>query len=129
MPDAFFSSTKPRKRKRTQSVGGADKSSRPAKKQAKPDAHSKGKRVNGPSKVNGSKKKRQDEELHSDQTDESDGGGIDDMDLRAASEEAGSGDEYADETPADKRLRLAGLYLESVKEGLGECSLVSYNSH
>lgn len=121
MPDAFFSSTKPRKRKRTQSVGGADKSSRPAKKQTKPDAPSKGKRVNGPSKVNGGKqKKRQDEELHSDQTDESDGGGIDDMDLRAASEEAHSGDEYADETPADKRLRLAQLYLESVKEGLGE---------
>ncbi|KAF4579586.1 pre-rRNA processing protein [Pleurotus pulmonarius] len=121
MPDAFFSSTKPRKRKRTQSVGGTDKSSRPAKKQTKPDAHSKGKRVNGPSKVNGSKqKKRQDEELHSDQTDESDGGGIDDMDLRAASEEVHSGDEYADETPADKRLRLARLYLESVKEGLAD---------
>ncbi|KAF9492701.1 WD40 repeat-like protein [Pleurotus eryngii] len=121
MPDAFFSSTKPRKRKRTQSVGGADKSSRPAKKQAKPDAHPKGKRVNGLSKVNGGKqKKRQDEELHSDRTDESDGGGIDDMDLRAASEEAHSGDEYADETPADKRLRLAQLYLESVKEGLAD---------
>ncbi|KDQ32723.1 hypothetical protein PLEOSDRAFT_1060466 [Pleurotus ostreatus PC15] len=121
MPDAFFSSTKPRKRKRTQSVGGADRSSRPAKKQAKPDAHSRGKRVNGSSKVNGGKqKKRQDEELHSDRTDESDGGGIDDMDLRAASEEAHSGDEYADETPADKRLRLAQLYLESVKEGLAD---------
>jgi ribosomal RNA-processing protein 9 len=44
------------------------------------------------------------------------------MDLRADDEEP-SGDEYEDETPAEKRLRLAKLYLESVKGSLGEFRL------
>jgi len=34
-----------------------------------------------------------------------------------------SGDEDEDETPAEKRLRLAQVYLNSVKESLGECGL------
>ena len=65
------------------------------------------------------RKKKVDEELDSDQTNED--GGIDDMDLRhdlhARPEDSGQEDE--DETPAEKRLRLAQLYLDSVKEGLG----------
>jgi len=66
------------------------------------------------------KKKAQavDEELESDATRED--GGVDDMDLRAKEVDPNeSEDEDEDETPAEKRLRLAKLYLESVKEGLG----------
>lgn len=58
-----------------------------------------------------------DEELHS-------GGSgseaLDDIDLRAHEGDPNeSGDEDAGETPAEKRLRLAKLYLESIKDGLG----------
>jgi ribosomal RNA-processing protein 9 len=61
-----------------------------------------------------------DEEL-SDQN-EGDGGGIEDMELRVGSDVGleGSGEEDDDETPAEKRLRLAKLYLKSVKDGLCE---------
>jgi ribosomal RNA-processing protein 9 len=45
---------------------------------------------------------------------------LEDMDLRADEVDPNeSGEEDADETPAEKRLRLAKLYLESIKEGLG----------
>lgn len=70
-----------------------------------------------------------DEELESDQTDE-DGGGLDDLNLQADMEvdPGASGEEDEDETPAEKRLRLAKLYLESVKEGLGEI-YITFLSH
>jgi ribosomal RNA-processing protein 9 len=73
--------------------------------------------MNGIQKKKG---KKVDEELDSDQTNEEDGG-IDDLDLRHGSDSGPerSGDEDEDETPAEKRLRLAQLYLDSVKEGLG----------
>lgn len=66
-----------------------------------------------------------DEELNSDRTDSEDGG-IDDIDLRADVQPETSGDEDEDETPAEKRLRLAKLYLESVKDGLGEYSWTEF---
>lgn len=97
MPDNFFASAKSRKRKRTE----------------KPDR-------NGLTKKNKptSKKSKVDEEL-SDHSDE-EWGGIDEMDLRAEEPDPGaSGEEDEDETPAQKRLRLAQLYLDSVKESLG----------
>jgi ribosomal RNA-processing protein 9 len=80
------------------------------------------------SKVNGiraSKKvsrKKADEELDSDHTNEEYGGGVEDMELRVSTDDgdAISGEEDIDETPAQKRLRLATLYLQSVKEGIGE---------
>ncbi|KAJ2914602.1 hypothetical protein MD484_g5848, partial [Candolleomyces efflorescens] len=72
----------------------------------------------GAARTTKDKKPRLDEEL-SDKTDD-DEGDIDDMDLRAADDEEPSGDEYEDETPAEKRLRLAKLYLESVKGSLAE---------
>ena len=66
------------------------------------------------------KSKRRDEELESDATQDDDVGGIDDLNLRVSDEDPGaSADEDELETPAEKRLRLAKLYLESVKEGLG----------
>lgn len=104
MPDAFFASAKSRKRKRTDSShkqrqNGLTKKSRPAPKKAKVD-----------------------EEL-SEQSEE-EWGGIDDMELRAEEPDPGaSGDEDEDETPAEKRLRLAQLYLDSVKDSLGMFSL------
>ena len=64
-------------------------------------------------------KRKKDEELNSDETDE-ESGGISDMELRASDEDPGaSGEEDENETPAAKRLRLAKIYLDSVKEGLG----------
>ncbi|KAG6909425.1 hypothetical protein DXG01_000578 [Tephrocybe rancida] len=121
MPDAFFTSSKPRKRKRVESGGRGASSGSSTKFSRKGPAQ--GFAKHGSSKVNGVQKKKghsADEEL-SDQTDEGDGG-IDDMDLRAdLDDDAGmSGEEDEDETPAEKRLRLAKLYLESVKEGLAD---------
>lgn len=114
MPDPFFSAPKHKKRKRTDSNATTD----PRKKFArKPTAPRDGKKPgsNGPMR---GKNGRADEEL-SDQTDEGEGG-VDDMDLRAEEVDMGaSGDEDENETPAEKRLRLAQLYLESVKVGLG----------
>lgn len=122
MPDSFFAAAKPRKRKR--STSGHDGNSAaigPSKKFARkgsahPNATSSGK-VTGVAKRKG---KTADEELDSDQTNDEDGG-IDDMDLRHGldSGQEGSGEEDEEETPAEKRLRLAQLYLDSVREGLG----------
>ena len=120
MPDSFFASAKSRKRKRTDAsargghFGNAKTTARTGDRQSKKT------RVTA---VNGAKKRAVDEEL----SDESDEGfvGLDDADLRGggADDDAdASGDEDEDETPAQKRLRLAKLYLESVKEGLGESS-------
>ncbi|RXW18692.1 hypothetical protein EST38_g7159 [Candolleomyces aberdarensis] len=109
MPDAFFASTKTRKRKRTD--GSTSRNGR-----TKPDAAQGARSLKGKEKAQ--KKPRLDEEL-SDKTDD-DGGDIDDMDLRADDEQEPSGDEYEDETPSEKRLRLAKLYLESVKGSLAE---------
>lgn len=113
MPDSFFTSSKPRKRKRGEYAEAPGKSKRIARKSA---TSQEGKKVNGVHK----RKSRVDEELP-DQTDEGDGG-VDDMDLRANADEdpGASGEEDENETPAEKRLRLAQLYLNSVKVDLGE---------
>lgn len=114
MPDPFFASTKQRKRKRSTSAPDADsRAAGTSKKFAKKDGAKS--RPGAPAQ----KKGKVDEELDSDRTDED--GGIDDMDLRHGMDEGeeGSGEEDQDETPAEKRLRLAQLYLDTVKEGLG----------
>lgn len=52
--------------------------------------------------------------------DESDGIDLDDMDLREdVVDDKESGDENENETAAAKRLRLAKIYLDSVREELG----------
>ncbi|KAJ7188410.1 WD40-repeat-containing domain protein [Mycena filopes] len=114
MPDAFFASSKPRKRKRSD-AGPAGPSN---KKFARKDAFGGPK---SPLKPQRNGKKPLDEELDSDQTND-EGGDIDDLDLTAdvGVDPGASGDEDDDETPAEKRLRLAKLYLESVKEGLAD---------
>ncbi|KIJ58424.1 hypothetical protein HYDPIDRAFT_113201 [Hydnomerulius pinastri MD-312] len=119
MPDSFFASNKNKKRKRALSSGDAKQGS--AKKLLRRDKSSRDSRQHGV-KTNGvtqAKKRPTDEELDSDRTDD-DEGGIDDLNLRADVEPESSGDEDIEETPAEKRLRLAKIYLENVKEGLAE---------
>ena len=140
MPDSFFSSSKPRKRKR--STAGEDGPAfrnvktkktlraRPSSSVAHGQTRDSVKRqkrssadkptANGPREKR--RKKRSDEELDSDHTNDEDAGGIDDLDLRPPSDDdeaLNDGDEDKDETPAEKRLRLAKLYLQSIKDDLG----------
>ncbi|KAG1752077.1 WD40-repeat-containing domain protein [Suillus lakei] len=116
MPDSFFASTKTRKRKRSVSTA---EGARGAKKILREDkSSSQDTKLTNASARRGVRRAA-DEELNSDRTD-SEGGGIDDIDLRADVEPETSGDEDEQETPAEKRLRLAKLYLESVKDGLAE---------
>ena len=121
MPDSFFTTSKPRKRKRTESSAHAEAPGK-LKKIARKSTTSQVGKKSGLTKVNGvhKRKSRVDEEL-SDQTDEGDGG-VDDMDLRANIDDdpGASGEEDENETPAEKRLRLAQLYLNSVKVDLGQ---------
>jgi ribosomal RNA-processing protein 9 len=109
MPDAFFATSKPRKRKRAKNAAPGGSFNNKTRK-----THESSARANGI----GKRSKAADEELDSDRTNDEDGE-IDDMDLRASGGEEGSGDEVEDETPAEKRLRLAKMYLESVKGDLG----------
>ena len=113
MPDPFFA-TKTPKRKPTSS---SPSSSKKILKTSNGRVSAKGK----------GRPRTADGELHS-------GGSgseaLDDMDLRVDEGDPNeSGDEDAGETPAEKRLRLAKLYLESIKEGLsaslpaGSCHL------
>ncbi|KAJ3809114.1 WD40-repeat-containing domain protein [Lentinula aff. lateritia] len=103
MPDSFFTSGKPRKRKRVETSPAGAISGKKIRHTPNP----KGKKP---------KSKRLDEDLDSDQT----SGLGDDDDLRAPLEleDEVEGDEDPDETPAEKRLRLAHLYLDGVKEDL-----------
>lgn len=103
MPDSFFTSGKPRKRKRVETSPAGAISGKKIRHTPNP----KGKKP---------KSKRLDEDLDSDQTS---GLGEDD-DLRAPLdlEDEVEGDDDPDETPAEKRLRLAHLYLDGVKEDL-----------
>jgi ribosomal RNA-processing protein 9 len=107
MPDSFFA-TKSRKRKRVNfKDSGTSSNSRKVFKTSNG-------RVSAKTKV---KSRAADEDLHSD---ESGSQALDDLDLRADEVDPNeSGEEDAGETPAEKRLRLAKLYLESVKEDLG----------
>ena len=139
MPDSFFTSTKPRKRKRSESsssslhAGPRNKflrKSTTSTSTSTTSASQKTRKTNGVVKRNPRPRLRVDEEL-SDRTDDDDdddggGGGVEDMELRVNlgddDDLGGSGEEDENETPAEKRLRLARLYLESVKDDLGEHS-------
>ncbi|KAK0484896.1 WD40-repeat-containing domain protein [Armillaria novae-zelandiae] len=114
MPDSFFTSSKPRKRKRANDAGPSSSKKFPRKGAQQNSVRFQGSKTNGVQK----RRKTADEELDSDHTDD-DAGDIDDVDLRVPSdEEEISDEEYPDETPAEKRLRLAQLYIDGVKEGL-----------
>lgn len=109
MPDAFFASDKARKRKR--STPGPNTPGPSSKKVKR-----KGSKPNGSVSTT---KKRIPQPQADDTSESSDGGGIDDLDLRQSDHEETSGDEDADETPAEKRLRLAQMYLDGLKKDLG----------
>lgn len=101
MPDAFFANSK--KRKRPQG-----------------NARSSGKyTVNKLTKTKGPQqrepKRRNDEELSGGSQSD-----VADLDLRASDVDPNESDkeEYANETPAEKRLRLAKVYLDTVKEDI-----------
>jgi ribosomal RNA-processing protein 9 len=108
MPDSFFSSKNTRKRKRVSSKDSGPSSSKKILRTSNGRVSAKGK----------GKDRTVDEDLHS-------GGSgseaLDDLDLRADEVDPNeSGEEDADETPAQKRLRLAKLYLESIKEDIAD---------
>jgi ribosomal RNA-processing protein 9 len=119
MPDPFFSnpkSTKKRKRSDSTSNGSSLALSHSNKKLAL--VRTTGNKKRTPA-ITTRKKKTRDEEL-SDQTDDNEGEGLDGLDLRAEEEDLGkSGDEDENETPAEKRLRLAQLYIDNLKTSLG----------
>jgi hypothetical protein len=104
MPDSFFA-TKTRKRKRVTLKDSGPSSSKKVLKTS-----------NGRISANGKGKSRAaDEELEGSGSE-----ALDDLDLRADEVDPNeSGEEDAGETPAEKRLRLAKLYLESIREDLG----------
>ncbi|EPS93223.1 hypothetical protein FOMPIDRAFT_1136627 [Fomitopsis schrenkii] len=115
MPDPFFASNT---RKRKRSTGASSSTSRkpgrsPTNRHASRGQH---KSTAGPAP-----KKRRDEELSDETGEDNDVGGIDEMDLRAPDvvpDAYESGEDDEDETPAEKRLRLAKMYLDGVKQGL-----------
>lgn len=117
MPDSFFASSKTRKRKRSTTRDAGPSSS---KKTAK-GVRGKGQKQDAATRTTSKKRTAADEELSDGTPDDNDQEGIDDMDLRAPDVDPDayeSGEEDEDETPAQKRLRLAKLYLDGVKQGL-----------
>lgn len=117
MPDNFFASNT-RKRKRPTGASASSSSRKTARTAA--SKHGQHKSSAGPPK------KRRDEELSDETGEDHDLGGIDEMDLRAPDVDPDayeSGEDDPDETPAEKRLRLAKMYLDGVKQGLqqGAC--------
>lgn len=126
MPDAFFASSKTRKRKRSASREQGPSTS---KKAARTNSTSFAKGGKGKKRAAAppTKRKAADEELSDATQDEASDVDVDDMDLRAPDVDPNayeSGEEDEEETEAEKRLRLAKLYLQEVKEGLslGVCS-------
>ena len=113
MPDPFFA-TSSKKRKRPSSSASLSR-----KKPATSDGKLRSKRPSGAQQPK--KRIARDEELSDATEDDHHLGGVDDMDLRVSDEDPyQSGSENENETPAEKRLRLARMYLEGVKTSLAE---------
>lgn len=131
MPDSFFASSKTRKRKRSDDHAPSTSKNHSRVPNGKGKSALRGPPQKGRAGAvtqakNGKRRAAADEEL-SDATSDKDGGaGIDDMDLRAPDVDPDayeSGEEDEDESPAEKRLRLAKLYIEGVKHSLGQCCI------
>ena len=117
MPDSFFATSKNRKRKRSTSNDAGPSISKKATRGVK----GKGRKQDTGKSTTSKKRTAADEELSDETHDDDDREGIDEMDLRAPDVDPNayeSAEEDEDETPAQKRLRLAKLYLDSVKQGL-----------
>ena len=131
MPDAFFASTRKRKRAPSTDRTQPSSSKKPVRTQAQARTGAPGAktRPSAPAMrgrhtlATRGKRRPRDEEL-SDQTpddDEDGAAGVDELDLRAPDVDPTayeSGEEDEQETEAEKRLRLAKLYIKGVKEGL-----------
>ncbi|KAH7908232.1 WD40 repeat-like protein [Hygrophoropsis aurantiaca] len=121
MPDPFFAQSKKRKRP-TGDAGNTRARESGIRKNTSHHSFNSNPRAKAAlnSQSKGKSKQKRDEELDSDHTDDEVGaGGIDDLELRADPIDPGlSGDEDEEETPAQKRLRLAQIYLEGVREGI-----------
>ena len=112
MSDRLFAKDKSNKRKRSQ----------PSVARPNTKGRSWGSGPSGSNSLPIGKKRRIDEARESDDGEKDELiGAFDDVDLDAPERdyELGSGDEYEEETPAEKRLRLAKLYLTSVKRSIG----------
>lgn len=108
MPDPFFQKSSLKKRKRPSTT---------------PNGHSASYKKKSKTGVTSSKGKARKDENEMDEDNTVGGGIFDDIDLRGSDVDEGGSDlngEDSNETPAEKRLRLAKLYLEEVKQGLGE---------
>lgn len=130
MPDAFFAGSNSKKRKRTHANGAsfpkkATKRSTgvAASSSSMPKTVKNGQKNGSAMTLRNSVSKKRDEDLESDSGAE---GAVDfDEDLKASEIDEAEMQELAyieddeDESPAEKRLRLAKLYLESVKNDLG----------
>lgn len=118
--DAFFAKTNKRKRSAPTRNG-------PVKKPRQPTGNFRAAKA---SRQTSAPSRKRDEELDSQHTDSDHdiGGDIDDLDLQESEiDENASGEEDENETAAQKRLRLAKLYLKSVRDDLGDLlSLLIY---
>ena len=116
MPDRFFTTGSKKRKRASSSASISTLRKKPATTDGKP-------RSKKPSSGIQQPKKRiaRDEELSDATEGDRDLGGVDDMDLRASDEDPNqSGSENENETPAEKRLRLAQMYLEGVKTSLAD---------
>lgn len=119
MPDPLFAKLKNNKRKRPSQPSVTNPHNKNASRRTAPS-----KRDAPPAK-----KPRKEAAVEEDDDDEEESefdgivGAFDDVDLEEPQpgemDDAASGDEYDDETPAQKRLRLAKMYLDSVRKGIG----------
>lgn len=117
--DAFFAKANKRKRAPSSSARNG-----PVKKFRKP--------TGAKPTQNAFTSKRRDEELDSQHTESDDniGGDLDDLELRESDiDEHASGEEDENETAAQKRLRLAKVYLQGVKDDLGELDSTIFMNH
>jgi ribosomal RNA-processing protein 9 len=116
----------PRKLGTSRKANGVDSSAGPSRP-GRPGSSGPGSYGTGTHSMSKNRKRALDEEL-SDASDTNGGGdgtgmgAVDDMDLRQSSPSVNSADEdeYVDETPAEKRLRLAKLYLQGVEDEVRE---------
>ncbi|KAF9078062.1 WD40-repeat-containing domain protein [Rhodocollybia butyracea] len=110
MPDSFFTSNKPRKRKRTES------SSLPGSGKSKKIRHTSKAGPSANNRAGKTRSKRVDEDLDSDET--SDVGDEDNLQAPPDVDDGQEDEDDPEETPAEKRLRLAQLYLNGIKDDL-----------
>ena len=128
MPDAFFQSQKNKKRKRSASSDQRPSTSKKPARALKSQLGRGGKKF---AQTSTRTKRHADEELSDETQDEDGGADVDDMDLRAPEIDPNayeSAEEDEEETEAEKRLRLAKLYIQGVKDSLSLGAFTNYHT-